>query len=700
MPDPILAYEFSPDKVSVSLAGDNAIDSLIDLHVKITPRGTSAMVGGITINIPVSADGKTGENRLSANPRLPDPVYDQSAMAGWTIEVDQTYGSIVHISPVPKTKPKELTGTIEFTLQDILVNHAVGIVPITVDEFAPSHVTATFQIDKEDADRPVKKFYVADENGQELNPAVIYDLDQQVKLKWECTKEGQSNYSFGLRTTVGETWQPKDCLARRDCFSCQDGIDGVLSDNLGETTTFALDVIKTDGERRRLESTLYTTVKVEMPNILSKIVKGQYFKGRCVELRWKALNAARCEIQINDVSVDANAPIDTYKEGYFLPISSGQGTYTLSLTAYAHHGSATAADTFTPVTVGSLRAISTPVQLQSLAITPDGKWAVGTDHQALILIDVNSGTARELPAAWQLPVFPAIKGIAITPDGTLAVLLVVIGPFQFSSMRVPGYQRYVAIMEIPAGQFRGAPISVVDPYEDIFEQGTGSIGGITVTPDGRFALATNPIESIAAVNIAAHALEKDMRIHSFTTSVSVTPNGRYALGGLSVSGVSVLDLSTSSIDSWNPIHIDPSTTSAIAITAESGRALVVGSDLANSMNYRTVSVVDIHSRQQQSTIVSPGSGPNWIALTTPVAAVPELAVVVNRDGNVMVLRVDDLNAKPIAFTLDQGIEGGAIAISKTGGANNHGVGLIATNQGNVIKFDVDELPWRAPPAHS
>jgi hypothetical protein len=35
---------------------------------------------------------------------------------------------------------------------------------------------------------------------------------------------------------------------------------------------------------------------------------------------------------------------------------------------------------------------------------------------------------------------------------------------------------------------------------------------------------------------------------------------------------------------------------------------------------------------------------------------------------------------------------GLVVISKTGGLNNHGVGVIA-NKNNLIRFDVDDLPW-------
>ena len=696
MPDTALLYEFSPDKVSASLGGDNKIDSLIDLHVKINPRGPTAMVAGITINIPMGAGDPS---RLSAG-NLLDPVPGPTPLEGWEIKVDENNKSIVHIAPSPKTNPprtKALTGTIEFTFQDILVNKAVGIVPITVDEFAPTHVTATFQIEKEDADRPVKKFYVTDENGQELNPPVLYDLDERVKLKWDCTDEGKSNYSYAVRTSAGETWQPKDCLNRRDCYSCQDGTAGVLTNELSQTTTFALDVIKTDGTRRRLHSILYATVRVEMPIIRSKTVRGKYFKGRVVALRWKADNATRCEVQVGGVVIDDKAPTDTYKDGYLCPIAGGPGTYTPSLTAYARTGTATDADSFNPVSVEPLRLIDTGAPWPILAISPDGRWALGASGIAepvpnLSLIDLSAAnpSAGVLPINWTIP--PAwppsvynVAGLAFTPDGSSALALVVMTRMAQSlwRIRVQGYTSFIVILDTATWQPRGPGLVIRD--SDYFNPlAVPSTSRIAVTPNGQFALVANC--EVTVIDIAANAVKGSST--GDMTALAVTPDGTLMFSGAffttgSYAGTSGVyaEAVPPPQSSW-PLGGSSNPVVAMAATSDH-RGLVLYS------NTRQVSVLGI---QYPGSNVTAGTGPNSIAMTTGTQDAPERAVVANEDGTLTVIRVSDLAVTQVP--LDPGMRAGPVVISKAGGLNNHGVGLIA-NKNNLIRFDVDDLPWSA-----
>jgi len=711
MPDTILLYEFSPDKASVSLGGDNHIDSLIDLHVKINTRGPAAVVGGITITIPV---GENDGSRLSANP-LPDPVPGPTPLEGWEITVDEVNKSIVHITPLPKTdppRPKALAGTIEFTLQDILVNKTVGIVPITVDEFAPSHIKATFQITKEDADRPVKKFYVTDEDDQELNPPVLYDLDQRVSLKWDCTDEGKSNYSYGLRTTTGQAWQPRDCLSRKQCYSCQDGIDGVLTDELSQSTTFALDVVKTDGERRRLHSILYTTVDLEMPVIRSKSVKAKHFRGRSVRLHWLADNAKRCELRLDEQMIDAGAPADTYKNGYYVSIGTGPGKYAPSLTAYARMGAATEAEPFLPVTVDPLTVIDTEEQLRLLAITADGRWAVGCSGPLKVrLIDLKEAQPSPSGVGF-IPYDPTdntiyneantfVTSVAFTPDGQAVLVHFVTTTNIANSLgkASPVFTSQLSVSKIQTGEPRVIMLMRNIPF-NVFQFPTG----IAITPDGIRSLITYAPDSVYVVNIPALNKELGFNVSYLNpTVIAATPDGRYGVVGLANpqgGSIGLLDLTTRQMTA-DPVAIspaDPSLTNpayplAIAVSADSRRVFVVNSEGGN--DNRNISVIDIVSAtdiRRSATISSSGARPNSIALTTPAQGSPELAVIANGDGSLTVLKVDDLSAKPIHIPLDPGVEAGPIVISKTGGLNNHGVGLVATKKG-VIRFDVDELPW-------
>lgn len=624
MPDPVLLYEFSPDTVSVSLGGENAIDSLFDLHVKINSRGEAPNVGSITITIPVGAEGATADNRLSANKTLPAPVYDHTAMEGWTIGVDETNGSIVRITPSGK-QPKKLTGTIEFTLQDILVNTTAGIVPITVDEFAPTHIKATFQIKKEDANRPVERFYVAAENGQELIPPVLNDVDQKVKLKWHCTDEGKNNYSFALRTTVGETWQPKDCLNRQECYDCADGTNGVLSDMLSETTTFALDVIKTEGDRRRLHSILYTNVRVEVPKFIGPYRQATVLGGRLVRLHWIARHASEVTVEVKDDKGEVlaqfdHAPIDTSLNGYWVHTGYDPGNFSFQLTAHSNRGpnkdyyseypQILVTPPFTWTAGGQYGG-----RYMSVAFTPDGRTVlVGGFETPLQLFNIKNMSAP--PGIVDFGYFTEqVYGLTVTPDGSFAILfdsladLVIVQiqdrPKPVISAKIPCWMDEPLLF----GVYGSSPICVTKeglalalnatelifiddvPHghvaqrisiSDVGERGTWEARSIAVTPDGLWAFV--------AINLdKAEIRVIDVTQRQRTTTVlargkvfndlAVTPDGKLLLViDQGAQSLILINIATQQVVNTISLNSPPLAAGllpfAIAITPDSQLALI------------------------------------------------------------------------------------------------------------------------------
>src|SRR4029077_6769136 len=79
------------------------------------------------------------------------------------------------------------------------------------------------------------------------------------------------NYSYRVRSADGGPdgrydWIPKECLIGGDCYRNVDGGVGVPTPQLAETTSFALDVIKTDAQGLRvIHKTLVIPVRVEVP---------------------------------------------------------------------------------------------------------------------------------------------------------------------------------------------------------------------------------------------------------------------------------------------------------------------------------------------------------------------------------------------------------------------------------------------------
>lgn len=428
MPDTALSYEFTPDTVSVSV-GDQIV-SLVDLRIKIDNRGSTAMVQRINIEIPMGASGVTAGNRLSAG-KLPQPEYDEKLRETWTIGVDEQNGSLLTIA-AKTNKPTPLATTLELTFLGIRVNDTTGIVTVTVDEFAPGHIKATFQINKDD-NRPVQRFYCADEHGNELNPAVLHELDKQVLLKWRCTPRGEG-YSYSLRTEEGQAWEPKDWRRTGEFFSCADGISGVETNRLAETTTFALEVIHVKGASRTITGILFLKVAIAVPRLVdASWHQSLYFSSTLANLRWIAADTTKCTIAVDDRIIDDNAPVDA-NDGYNVIVPNNPKPHRLKVTCHGAAGSRPFTHSFDDIDIPPLITFPVGFRAGRIAITPDGTKALvlgdNTNMQAdtpdaLKIFDIPAGnsapgsvdTIHTVPRSTQIG---GVFDLAITPDGTRA----------------------------------------------------------------------------------------------------------------------------------------------------------------------------------------------------------------------------------------------------------------------------------------
>lgn len=413
------AFNANPYPIRVSGGGDT---NTIDLLVTISQPGPAVVVQSITIEIPM---GENADNRLSVA-SLPSPVYDTSGL--WTIDAS---GSIVTIQPRSGSSAEVVT-TIEFTLPGIVVNDVIGIVPITITEFAPAKLIDpyTYRLEKLAADFPIRKFYAS--------PIVLDDLDQIATIYWECSAEGK-NYSYRLHTVdvaadQGYGWMPKECLISGDCYSCDDGKAGVSTPQLADDTTFALDVIKADSTGARvLHKTLFVTVRVRVP-YFSQAARLVRVPNRFVVLRWRAFNASRVTVRLNDDIVDANAPTDPYLNGYNVPLSGDSTRAHFHLTAHARAGDAVAYyAAFPDLTLQQPVQVTLqnqwnspsdifgnpdnpqPMAANSVAAAASANFAVaGCDDEAPRLIDLNLRQVRSLPKGNYVT---GLRAVAITPDG-------------------------------------------------------------------------------------------------------------------------------------------------------------------------------------------------------------------------------------------------------------------------------------------
>ncbi len=625
---PNLAYAFIPAPYPIRASVGKANPNVIDLQVMIGNPGPPVAVESISIRIPM---GSADANDLSMNPALPDPTHEP--YSDWVIE---SSNDVVTIKPNVGGSG-ELSSTIIFVLKDISVNESPGFVPITITEIAPTKfIDSSHRLEKLEADFPVTNFFA--------DPSVLHDV-ARTTLHWGCSDQGDQ-YVYSLRSVhdcgdAGYIWRANDCLGSGDCLSCQDGADGIETPELGETTVFALDVIKANAGV--IHKTLCLTVPVEEASISDVSYLKKYFSGRLVSLHWLASNATRCRVEMDGTLIDDHAPTSTYHDGYFLTMPNETGTYELWVfaidqTGNPHGKSLDQVKIEPPVTFPIGRSLT------DLAITPDGKRVFGTDqnNNSAVVIDLNTGQSVALPVG-KNP-----RSVAITPDGHHAL----VGNSGDDNVTVIDIATGAAVVKtIPVG---GQPTD------------------IATTPDGKLALVTLRNGSVSVINLNSLTVETTIPSESLTlTAIAITPDGKYAFAATFEDRVAVIDVVERHFDP--AITTDPTDYSPtdIAITPDGTRALVVNNDGCS------VRVVDINNRKALSPVI-PSQGPSAIAITPD----GKMAIVACPNADALtVIDLANLQAPPLTISVGPGGSVGpsAIVISPSGNiaaVANYGTGTV------------------------
>ena len=573
-----LKYYFTSTPNPIRCSGEGVNPSIMGLEVMILNHGEDhVLLEAIIITIP---SGQEGEHTLSNDPDLPDPEYDVNS--GWSVARN---GDTFALTP----PSAGIVHDFRFTLSKIQVNETPGDVPITISELAPPapKVTDKTTLTKKSFDCPVTDFRASD--------TVLYDHDQKVTLFWYCSAQGKGEgYSYSVHS---DTWPGKNCLNAGDCYSCQEGQDGVPTPALQKTTVFSLDVIKTDSDGRSIVETLYTTVHVIVPRVSQNSSLSVYLGGRLVVLRWLAFNAVRCAVQLDDTVIDPNALTDTYRQGYVLSPSAQSGFHRLYLIAYGRLG-VTATWAFLEFEMNdmgryvhiSLPRVSKPM---NLAVTPDSSLALVTDNVRPDVHVINMSTFELEPNPIQVngPTF----SIAITPDGALA-------------LATQWYTNGVTVIDIAQRKIETPSI------------GTGQHPrGIAITPDGTRALVANYKDhNVAVIDIASRKPIALIPIGNpfgpspnVLASIAITPDGKLAIVGYHlVLAVAVIDLTNLQAKPQTiPLSASPN---GIAITPDGELALVLTENF--------VAVIDIASRQVEPKTIPCNQHSYGIAITPDGAA--------------------------------------------------------------------------------
>jgi YVTN family beta-propeller protein len=427
---------------------------------------------------------------------------------------------------------------------------------------------------KQPADFPVISFTAT--------PPILNDLDDSVTLSWACTDQGQQD----VYSVYSDDWQPVDCINDGNCYTWQDGQNGVATPALGETTVFYLDVITTSSGQRTVVATLQTTVWLAVPSISTLSRLDQPYSGRQVTLRWLAYNAGSCSVAVNGVTVVPSAPVDTYRSGYPLTLEGPAGTYQVSVTANAVTGPASSTYTFPEVSVGPRISIPAGTSPSAVAVTKDGRQAVVVSAPSSTLTVVDVAARQPDPGVVSFEDVP--WSVAVTPDGSLALV-------------THGYSDawYVAVVDLKQ----------VVLLQTISLAGT--LGVLAVTPDGTLALvATGQSNSLGVIDIASRTAEaKAIPTGEFPYGVAITPDGTLALVTNWVgNSVTVIDVAKRAAEpSAIPVGRAPR---GIAITPDGKLALV-----ANWSN-NTVGVIDIASRTAEPKEIAVGSQPDSLAISS------------------------------------------------------------------------------------
>jgi hypothetical protein len=500
-----LGYDFTsnPILIRASATGANAAASVVTLRVLISNPGLQMVpVTRLIIAIPV---GENVARDLSGAPALPAPSYDKNHLP-WDIT---SAGSTVTITPKAGTDGTMGGAPILFELPGIAVNGVAGTVPITITEFlaqAPKIIDGqSYHLVKQPPDLPVTQF--------SADPAELTDVDQPVTLHWLTTEAGQ-NFSYSLHS---DDWQPKDCIDGGDCFARQDGVDGVQTPGLAETTTFSLDVIATDtAGHRTVRWTVTTKVRVKVPRI-SDVSHQVCYWGRVARLHWLAIDAARCSVALNGKVIDDHAPLDTYRDGYWVSFAEA-GTHQFSVVAHASSGDAQAQHAFDTIQTAARSVTKLGGGANDMAVSPDGAQMLlnGNDH--FHTADMIGGGVTSVPTIYG-------NAVAIAPNGTLALA---------SSER-----NIIRLIPLRDGVANRAPITVPDfmgswygAYQLRFRF---DIRTIAITPDSKFALLSCR-QGISVIDIANWTLASNVvdLTHILSPpdlpgSLSITPDGRFAL---------------------------------------------------------------------------------------------------------------------------------------------------------------------------
>jgi YVTN family beta-propeller protein len=290
--------------------------------------------------------------------------------------------------------------------------------------------------------------------------------------------------------------------------------------------------------------------------------------------------------------------------------------------------------TVTPIDLGTLRAgpaIPVGVSPVGIAITPDGTRAVVTNDEGLdgtvTIIDLTTGVAGPTIAAGSSP-----ASVAITPDGSTALVTDAdsdsVTPIDLTTDRaespiaVDGFALRVAIT--PDGSTALVTETAYPPKIVPIDLATREVGagmvlpghpfGVAVTPDGSTALVADENGTITSLSLPSLAVTRTTPIGSAGSELAVSPDGTPALKS-GLGGVTPFDPTTGAVGSLIAV---PHAPWGLAVAPDGRRALVAQAQGSS------VTPLDL-ATNTAGTPIPVENGPAEIAITPDQAPVAVIA---------------------------------------------------------------------------
>ena len=187
--------------------------------------------------------------------------------------------------------------------------------------------------------------------------------------------------------------------------------------------------------------------------------------------------------------------------------------------------------------------------VRSVAVTPDGRWAVSASHDRTLRVwDLQSGAEERVLRGHA----DAVNGVAVTPDGRRALSA--------------SLDRTLRIWDLESG----AEEQVLSGHAD-------GVRSVAVTPDGRRAVSASDDRTLRVWDLQSGAEERVLRGHSSRVeSVAVTPDGRRAVSASYDRTLSVWDLESGAEERMLVGHKDA--VHGVAVTPDGRRALSASLD--------------------------------------------------------------------------------------------------------------------------